>query len=153
MASSSNFTVTERLMSLKAAILGGLSAGTISLLLLVLHRQLIVGPAIASPELLVNMATLTLLVNGAIAALSGAVFSITYRYAVRQDTNVQLKMGVVFAFTLVRGLALVDVGSAVAQNFWPFFSACGESFLIFGLTAIILTFATQHQWITPFGQE
>ena len=39
------------------------------------------------------------------------------------------------------------------QNFWPFLAACGESFLLFGGTALVLTAAMQRQWIAPFGQE
>ena len=97
------------------------------------------------------MATLTLSVNAGIAGLSGALFALVYRYAIRQDKNPQLNTGVVFAFTLVRGLALVDAGSAIAQNFVPFFLACGESLLIFGLTALVLNFAIQRQWLTKFG--
>ncbi|MDB9524657.1 hypothetical protein PN498_01540 [Oscillatoria sp. CS-180] len=153
MTFSSRFTATERLTSLKAAALGGLCAGSVSLMLLGLHRVWVFGFTLISLDLLAGMANLTLLVNAAIATLSGALFALTYRYAVRQDNNVQLNAGVVLAFTLVRGLAQVDAGSAIAQNFWPFLSACGESFAIFGLTALLLTFATQRHWLTPFGQD
>ena len=147
---SSRFTAAERLNSLKFAILGGVCAGTVSLIVLVVHRVLILG---LSPTLtgLVSMANITLLVNGAIAALSGALFALVYRYAVRQDQNIQLNAGVVTAFTLVRGLAQVDAGSAIAQHFWPFLAACSESFLMFGLTALSLTFAMHHHWLEPFG--
>lgn len=153
MTSSSRFTAAERLMSLKAALLGGLCAGLISLVILELRRVLILGVALTPLGLLAGMTNLTFLVNGAIAVLSGSLFALTYRYAVRQDKNPQLNAGVVLAFTLVRGLAQVDAGSAIAQNFWPFLSACGESFVIFGLTAISLTFATHRQWLTPFGED
>ena len=153
MTSSSSFTAAERLNSLKFAILGGFCAGTVSLMVLVLHRLLVLGPSQTMTGLIMSMASLTLLINGAIAAISGALFALTYRYAVRQDENVQLKTGVVTAFTLVRGLAQVDAGSAIAQNFWPFVSACGESFLLFGLTALILAFSIEQEWIEPFGQK
>ncbi|MEM9819398.1 MAG: hypothetical protein AAF827_23770, partial [Cyanobacteria bacterium P01_D01_bin.6] len=95
----------------------------------------------------------TLFVNGAIAALSGSLFALTYRYAIRQDANPQLKSGVVLAFTLVRGLAQVDVGSAIAQHFWPFLTACGESLLLFGGSAIVLNLALAQTWLKPFGQN
>lgn len=151
--SSAEFTDAERLMSAKAAILGGICAGSVSLGILIIHRVL--NPAMGLPLLgeIGSLAMLTLLVNGAIASIAGAMFALTYRYAVRQDNNVQLNTGVVLAFTLVRGLAQVDAGSAIAQTFWPFLSACGESVVIFGLTALCLTFATQRQWLTPFGQS
>ncbi|NEQ98135.1 MAG: hypothetical protein F6K30_15690 [Cyanothece sp. SIO2G6] len=162
MTSSSSFTAAERIMSLKAATVGGLCTGIVSLSIALLHRWLVVGTLSPLSGSLMSMANLTLVVNGAIAALSGALFALTYRYAVRQDNNVQLKSGVVLAFTLVRGLALVDAGSAIllpewrcaiAQHFWPFAAACGESFVMFGLTAIVLNIAFQRQWLTPFGQS
>ncbi|NJN74456.1 MAG: hypothetical protein HC799_17515 [Limnothrix sp. RL_2_0] len=153
MTADSHFTTAERIASLKAAVVGGFTAGFISLIILVWHRVLIFGTDFNLLNLLTGMASLTLLVNGAIAGLSGALFALTYRYAIRTDNNPQLNTGVVFAFTLVRGLAQVDTASAIAQNFWPFLSACGESFLIFGVTALILTFAMQQQWLTLFGQD
>ncbi|MEB3230052.1 MAG: hypothetical protein VKJ64_03515 [Leptolyngbyaceae bacterium] len=151
MTSASSFTAAERIMSLKAAVLGGFGAGLVSLVIVVLRRSLTLGTVFPLPGLSINLATLTLLANAGIATLSGALFALTYRYAVRRDTNVQLKSGVVLAFTLVRGLAQVDAGSAIAQHLWPFAVACGESLVMFGLTAMILNFAMQRQWIKPFG--
>lgn len=149
--SSSAFTAAERIVSIKAAILGGFCAGLISLTILGVHRALTMETVFPLSGGLFNMSNLTLLVNGAIAALSGALFALTYRYAIRNDKNIQLNAGVVLAFSLVRGLALVDAGSAIAQHFWPFFAACGESFLMFGLTAVVITVATNRQWLSPFG--
>lgn len=153
MTPDSRFTAAERIASLQAAVVGGFCAGFVSLIILVANRILTIGTNFNVLNLLTGMATLTLLVNGAIAGLSGALFALTYRYAIRTDKNPQLNTGVVFAFTLVRGLAQVDAGSAIAQNFWPFLSACGESFLIFGITALTLTFAMHRQWLTYFGQN
>lgn len=152
MTSSSNFTEAERVNSLKFAILGGVCAGAISLIVLILHRLSVLGASMVLSGPLVSMANLTLLVNGAIAGVSGALFALVYRYAVRQDSNIQLNVGVVTAFTLVRGLAQVDAGSAIAQHLWPFVSACGESLLMFGSTALVLTVAMQRKWIAPFGE-
>ncbi|AFY37879.1 hypothetical protein Lepto7376_1536 [[Leptolyngbya] sp. PCC 7376] len=148
---SSRFTDAERLESLKVAIAGGVCAGAISLGILVVNRIFVFGFEVIALTLASGMATLTLLVNAGIAGLSGALFALVYRYAIRQDKNPQLNMGVVLAFTLVRGLALVDAGSAIAQNGWPFLSACGESLVIFGLTALVLNFALQQQWLKTFG--
>lgn len=149
--SSSAFTDAERIVSLKAAMLGGFCAGLVSLMILGVHRALVMGTVVSFSGMFSNMTNLTFLVNGAIAALSGALFALTYRYAIRKDQNVQLNAGVVLAFSLVRGLALVDAGSAIAQHFWPFLAACGESFLMFGITALAIAFATNRQWLTPFG--
>jgi len=153
MTSASPFTPAERIESLKASIWGGLCAGLVSLLLVVMNRS--AHPATVPPiaALFSGLAGLALLITAAIAALSGALFALTYRYAIRQDHNPQLNAGVVLAFTLVRGLAQVDAGSAIAQNFWPFLAACIESGLIFGSTAIGLNLAFQQKWLKRFGHE
>ncbi|NER82682.1 MAG: hypothetical protein F6K42_24615, partial [Leptolyngbya sp. SIO1D8] len=104
MTTSSPFTTAERFESLKAAALGGLCAGITSLGLLSGSRLLTQGTLTLRVDSVMSLAGLTLLVNVEIAALSGALFALTYRYAVRQDKNLQLKAGVVLAFTLVRGL-------------------------------------------------
>lgn len=151
MPSQPPFTPAERIESIKAAIGGGGIAGLLSLGLLLRTRLVIPGGGLGLPELFSSLMGLTLLTNWAIAILSGGLFALTYRYAIRQDQNLQLKLGVVLAFTLVRGLAEVDAGSAIAQRFWPFFAACGESGLIFGGCAIGLNVACQQQWLKPFG--
>jgi hypothetical protein len=150
---SSPFTPAERLASLKVALIGGGSAAFLSLIGRLAHN-------LAGPSLLPAISTgfsslvgLTLLVNTTIALLSGALFALTYRYAIRQDTNRQLQLGVVLAFTLVRGLAQVDASSAIAQHWWPFATACGESLWLFGGTAIVLFLGFQQNWLTPFGKS
>ena len=152
MNQASPFTPAERLESLKAALCGATCAGLLSLAQLISHRW----PLTSLPplrDLLSSLAGLTLLVTGAIALLSGALFALTYRYAIRRDDNPQLKAGVVLAFTLVRGLAQVDAGSAIAQNFWPFLAAGGESLVLFGGCAIALNLALRWQWLQPFGEK
>ncbi|MEL6398309.1 MAG: hypothetical protein AAFO87_03165 [Cyanobacteria bacterium J06607_6] len=153
MNQASPFTPAERLESLKAALGGAICAGLLSLAQLLSHRW----PHLASlpplRDLFSSLAGLALLVTGAIALLSGALFALTYRYAIRRDDNPQLKAGVVLAFALVRGLAQVDAGSAIAQNFWPFLAACGESLVLFGGCAIALNLALRWQWLQPFGEK
>uniref|UniRef100_UPI000A045664 hypothetical protein n=2 Tax=Picosynechococcus sp. PCC 8807 TaxID=195248 RepID=UPI000A045664 len=148
MTTSSRFSAAERIASLKTAIAGGVTAGLLSFGLLLLHRL------VGSEGLPLNfgggLGTLTLLVNLGTSALSGALFALTYRYAVRTDDNPQLNAGVIAAFALVRGVALVDAGSAIAQKGWPFVAACGENFVVFGLTALALNFGRQQGWLTPF---
>ena len=149
MNQASPFTPAERLESLKAALCGAICAGVLSLAQLLSHRW----PSLTSLPPFSSLAGLTLLVTGAIALLSGALFALTYRYTIRRDDNPQLKAGVVLAFTLVRGLAQVDTGSAIAQNFWPFLAACGESLVLFGGCAIALNLALRWQWLKPFGEQ
>lgn len=153
MSHPSPFSPAERLASAQVAIAGGVVTGLTSLGLLLLER--LIHPAAAMPlgSLLSGLAGLTLLVNWAIATLSGSLFALTYRYAIRQDQNPQLNAGVVLAFTLVRGLAQVDAGSAIAQHYWPFIAAVGESLLLFGSSAIVLHLAFAQKWLNPFGEQ
>lgn len=150
---TSQFTAAERWQSLKAAALAGIGAGVGAVLLLLAHRVQALGwgEGIASLGNL-GFSGWAFWVSGAIAALSGALMGITYRYAVRRDDNPQLKSGVVAAFSLVRGLAQVDVGSALAQGGWPFLGAIAESLLIFGLAGLLLDFTLSKGWLKPFGQ-
>ncbi len=154
MVSPSPFTAAERLESLKAAILGGAIAATVAIAL-ALGRSLVMPSdvplaALERAGLWMGLWGQMTLINGAIATVSGALFALTYRYAVRQDTNPQLKGGVVLAFTLVRGLALVDAGSAISQHYWPFVAAGLESLLLFGITGLLLDLSLVKSWINPF---
>ncbi len=148
---SAAFTEVERWESVKGAIAGGITAGGVSLGILAGRHGLALASGSMVPLTFSGLAGQALLVNVAIAAVSGALFALTYRYAIRQDQNPQLKAGVVFAFTLVRGLAQVDAGSAIAQNLWPFVSACLESGLLFGTIALLLAWGFRAGWLRPFG--
>ncbi len=84
-----------------------------------------------------------------IAAVSGSLFGITYRYAVRQDPNPQIKLGVVFAFGLVRGLAQgQQVGRLWPDIFWLTLVACGESLALFAGPAIALEAVHHRGWLS-----
>ena len=89
----SPFTPAERIESAKVAIAGGLTAGFIALVWLLLNRYVQGELSWAVLQGGWNLANLTLLVNGAIAALSGSLFALTYRYAIRQDDNPQSRSG------------------------------------------------------------
>lgn len=151
MITESAFTPAERLQSLMAAGAAGLGAGGAAATLLLLHRAQAVGWA-ASVEAVISsgLSGLGFWLSLAIATFSGSLFGITYRYAVRQDQNPQLKAGVVLAFSLVRGLALVDVGSALAQGGWPFLVAVSESWIVFAAAAALLEMGLRFTWIKPF---
>jgi hypothetical protein len=150
MVSPSPFTAAERLESLKAAALGGGTAAMVAIIISLVRPLLLRTGVQWSGLTLTGLLGLVTLVGWAIAALSGALFALTYRYAVRQDTNPQLKSGVVLAFTLVRGLALVDAGSAIAQHYWPFGAASLESLILFRITGLLLDTALSKGWIAPF---
>ncbi|PZO36720.1 MAG: hypothetical protein DCF17_16895 [Shackletoniella antarctica] len=145
----SPFTDEDRVESLKAAVLAGTAAGAIAALLLLLHRMPFVSWGAALRSITAGLGGSTFWVSAAIAGLSGGLFGITYRYAVRQDPNPQLKAGVVLAFSLVRGLALVNVAAAVSLRGWPFAVEIAESLLIFATAAASLELARQQNWIKP----
>lgn len=140
-------TMADRVASVQAAGLTGLIAGLAGSGLLLIHRAAALGWGGAAASTIDSLAGLTFWISVAIAALSGALFGITYRYAVRQDTSSYLRSGVIFAFSLVRGLALVNVGAAVAMMGWPFLVAITESLLLFALAAAGLEVALRQGWI------
>ena len=145
------FTAEERLESLKAALLTGMVAGLVQAMLLLIHRRLALGWAAALASVTQGLGGWTFWVGCAIALLSGSLFGLTYRYAVRQDHNPQLKSGVITAFGLVRGLAQVDAGSALAQHSWPFVAASIESLLLFSFAGAALELSFQQGWVKRFG--
>lgn len=118
----------DRLNSLKAAGVAGFTATVIAVVLWLIHPTPPGWPVCLE-----------------IAAVSGSLFGITYRYAVRQDPNPQIKAGVVFAFGLVRGLAL----GQQAGLLWLTMVACGESLTLFAGAAIALEGVYQQGWL-PF---
>ncbi|MGP1374865.1 MAG: hypothetical protein ACTS3T_18695 [Almyronema sp.] len=148
---TSAFTPQERWQSLKVGAIAGMSALLTGLALWLGQRAIAVGWVAALDFDLSGLSGLTFLVSSLIAGISGFLFGVTYRYAVRTDTNPQLKTGVISAFGLVRGLAQVDVGSAVAQSFWPFFAAAIESLILFAIAGLILDLGFKQGWLKPFN--
>jgi hypothetical protein len=95
-------------------------------------------------------------------ALESALFGIVYRYAVRQDSNSNLKDGVTGAFTLVRALSMVRTspdciaiplrcGEPLSYLDWAMLASLGTglltSFVAFGFAAASLETAFQEGWI------
>ena len=153
MDTASPFTAAERWASMQAAGVGGLLAGVVSGGGLLVHQPYLLptlGAALSRGEW-TSLALLSTAVSLAIAGLSGALFALTYRYAIRQDPNPQLKAGVVLAFALVRGLAQVDAASAIAQHYWPFLAALGDSLALFGLTGLGVDWGLRRGWLRSFG--
>lgn len=153
MDSTSPFTPAERLASLQAAGVGGLLAGLTGLALALAHQPDLLARLITAGQVggWDSLALVSTAIALGIAGCSGGVFALTYRYAVRQDTNPQLKAGVVLAFALVRGLAQVDAASAIAQHYWPFLVAVGDSLVLFGLTGLGVDWGLRQGWLRSFG--
>ncbi len=89
-------------------------------------------------------------ISATIASFSGFLFGVTYRYIIRTDNNLQLKVGGVMAFGLIRGLSQLEMGFSLTNDFLPFVALAAESILHFGLAAIVLDIAIQRGWVKPF---
>jgi hypothetical protein len=88
-------------------------------------------------------------VDVAIAALSGFLFGVTCRYAIRKDENPHLSSGVVLAFGLVRGLAQVN-GQDLSLSILPLvIFAVLESILLFAVAYAGLSMAMRIGWVKP----
>jgi hypothetical protein len=88
-------------------------------------------------------------VDVAIAALSGFLFGVTCRYAIRQDDNPHLSSGVVLAFGLVRGLAQVNEQDLSPSIFFLVGFAVLESILLFAVAYAGLSMAMRIGWVKP----
>ncbi len=142
--------MAERIESLKAGIIGGLSvcfsfaiASLLNTLVLAKYFQIL-----ASLQSDLNW---HLWVSGAVATFTGFLFGVTYRYIIRSDPNPQLKAGGVLAFGLVRGLTQIELGWNSHSTIWPFLVLAFESVLWFGIAAIALDLAIQFRWVKPFS--
>jgi hypothetical protein len=131
-------TLAERLESLKSGIVAGsMAAGTEATL------QLVQGLST------VGALDLGYGVDVAIAALSGFLFGVTCRYAIRKDENPHLSSGVVLAFGLVRGLAQVN-GQDLSLSTLPLIGfAVLESILLFAVAYTGLSVAMRVGWVKP----
>jgi hypothetical protein len=136
-------TVAERIESLKAGLItGGMAAGTEGIIQLIQRVSSISGLAADALDM-------GYWVGVAIAALSGFLFGVTCRYAIRQDENPHLSSGVVLAFGLVRGLAQVN-GQDVSSSIFPLvIFALLESILLFAVAYAGLSMAMRVGWVKP----
>lgn len=86
----------------------------------------------------------------AIAAATGFLFAITYRYVIRQDPSPHLRSGAVLAFGLVRGLAQVEMGEAFQGEALLLLLSLGESLGLVAIARVILDRGLAQGWIKPF---
>jgi hypothetical protein len=154
---SSNFSPAERIESLKAGTVAALSC-------LVAFGAIAAGNSFILADRLDFLASLQVRAidlnfafRGSIALLGGFLFGVTYRYAIRQDTNPQLKSGVVLAFGLVRAFGQLDAGlffeagkMPAWQELLPFAIRSAESVLLFAIAALVLDWAMGRSWIKLF---
>lgn len=142
--------MAERIESLKAGIIGGLSV-CFSFAIASLLNTLVLAKYFQTLGCLQNDVNWHLVVSGAVATFTGFLFGVTYRYIIRSDKNPQLKAGGVLAFGLVRGLTQIELGYNSNTTIWPFFVLAAESLFWFALAAIALDLAIQFRWVKPFS--
>ncbi len=81
--------------------------------------------------------------------LSGALFSLVYRYAVTADAkNAMLKQGVVFAFALTRGLSPAGHASLASAA-----GATVQSLFLFAFIAAALEYGFRANALALFGEN
>ncbi|MCW6049934.1 hypothetical protein K4039_07520 [Lyngbya sp. CCAP 1446/10] len=167
MKDSSNFSFAERVESLKAGTVAALSCfcgfGAIALVnSLILARW---WDSLASLQ--VMAVDLNFAFRGLMALVGGFLFGVTYRYAIRCDTNPHLKSGVVLAFGLVRAFGQLDAGLSFEagkipglQELLPFAVGAVESVVLFAIARLVLDwaigfdgFANGRSLIQPFGRS
>jgi hypothetical protein len=83
----------------------------------------------------------------AIAAMSGFLFAVTYRYIIRNDDNSHLKDGAVLAFGIVRCLALWEGNSHWQEEFYSLTILSGESIFGFALVRFCLDWLIFKGWL------
>jgi hypothetical protein len=135
----------ERLQSLKIGLTGAIAAGGVWGLCKVgvgLYTQIAVGiwPEFTPAQLF------ALGVGGLAVSSSGFLFGVTYRYATRSDSNPQIQIGTVLAFSLVRSFALLESRLDPLSLTWPIplpvilpIVLLGlENGLLFGVAALLI---------------
>ncbi|MEA5582390.1 hypothetical protein VB620_13700 [Nodularia harveyana UHCC-0300] len=140
--------MAERLESLKAGIIGGVSLCSAFLITSLVKSLVLLKyfPTLLSLHTEINWHWW---LSGGIAGISGLLFGVTYRYIIRTDQNLQLKSGGVLAFGLVRGLTQIDH----THGMLPGFVLAGESVLWFAVGAIALETTIKLGWLKAFNSK
>lgn len=139
--------VTERIESVKSGIVGA-GALAIAELILVLLKVVLIDSLVANSITAITL-DWRLCLHLAIAAVSGFLFGVTYRYIIRNDHNSHLNDGAVLAFGLVRGLALIE-GNLIVSELLPLGILVMQSIIGFAIARSILDLAIKYKLVKPF---
>jgi hypothetical protein len=140
-----SLSLEERLESLKAGLVAGSMAAIAEGVFQSL--QVYVWPKLETPEAAGSIFAPDFWANLAIAGLSGFLFGVTCRYAIRQDNNPHLSSGVILAFGLVRGLAQVRLDEVTVQDTSLVLFAIMESIVLFAIAYIGLSISIRKGWV------
>lgn len=152
------FGFIERIDSIKSFIIGAIVGGIALTPFSAIHELLL--PTISN-------------VNGLgqfefdvdMGSIQAGLFSIIYRYCIREDNNIQLNQGIIGGFIVIRTLSRIIVPSYCT----PIPLSCGdplnyfdynmiyqlilnglESVALFGVTAYAIDWTIQKKWISKF---
>lgn len=144
-----SLSLEERLESLKAGLIAGIMAAIAEGFFQSL--QVYVWPKLESTEIMKLIFAPAFWGDLAIAGLSGFLFGVTCRYAIRQDHNPHLSSGVILAFGLVRGLAQVRLDEVMWQDTSLVLFAMMESIGLFAIAYISLSAFLRWGWVKRLG--
>jgi hypothetical protein len=140
----------ERVESLKAGAIAAMAVCiSMAIILSGVAAVSAMLPTLHYPSFFPPVSLPQVILSGAIAILSGGLFGITYRYAVRGDRNPHLKSGVVGAFGLTRGLAQLETG-LVFDGWWLSLLLIATSLIEFAIAQRLLDWAIHQGWVQPF---
>lgn len=139
----------ERVESLKAGVVGALGAAIAFGAIALINQQWLL-PIGTLPEGRLLDDFWQWAISGGIAALSGLLFGVTYRYVIRHDRNPHLNSGAVLAFGCVRGLTQLDAGLHLGSAWLPLLIPFSESLVLFAATRLLLDWGFTQRWLTPF---
>lgn len=139
--------VTERIESVKAGLIGA-GAFAIAELIIALFQATVAQffPQYSLASITLNWELLLQLFFGAV---SGFLFGVTYRYIIRDDRNSHLSDGAVFAFGLIRGLALIE-NNLIWSEILSLLFLITKSIVCFTIARFILDLAISRKLIQPF---
>ena len=139
--------VAERIESVKAGI-GSAGAFAIAELAIILLGETIV-KALSQDNLATVILNWESLLQLSFGAISGFLFGVTYRYIIRDDRNSHLSDGAVFAFGLIRGLALIE-NNLIWSEILSLLFLIAQSIICFAIARFILDLAIARSLVKPF---
>jgi hypothetical protein len=139
----------ERVESLKAGVVGALGAAIAAGAIMLINQQWL-WQTVTLPAWNPLDTVWQWVISGGIAALSGFLFGVTYRYIIRCDRNPHLNAGAVLAFGCVRGLTQIDVGLHMDSAWLPLLITLSESLVLFAATRLLLDLSLAQRWLKPF---
>lgn len=148
------FSMAQRIESAKCAVTGAVTGAVGAAPFTLLHSLVSSSNPIAAWEFATDM-----------AALQAALFTLVYRYAIREDKNPMLNQGVLGAFVLARTLSTIQVsdscsavplqcGALLGYFDWNMIVqgalTGAESVALFGAAALAMEVAFKRRWISKF---